>query len=196
MGEILVQKLAKKSKTDAARVAEIARQVREAIGQTRLLARGLSPVVLESEGLMSALQELATYTEKMFHTECAFECETPVLVDDHATATHLYRIAQEAVSNGIRHGKAKHIRISLKQQGGRIVLVVKDDGSGLPKDLATAKGMGLRIMRYRATMINGSLAVQRDPNGGTSVTCFIQTDPNSHDHVKGPEEVEAQGAHC
>src|SRR3954471_7986992 len=99
MSEILEQKLARKSKADAAAVAEIAKQVREAISQTRLLARGLSPVVLESEGLMSALEELADYTARMFRVRCEFHCETPVLIDDHGAATHLYRIAQEAISN-------------------------------------------------------------------------------------------------
>jgi PAS domain S-box-containing protein len=173
MSEILEQKLARKSKADASRVAEIGLQVREAISQTRLLARGLSPVVVESEGLMSALQELADYTARMFRVTCAFECATPVLIDDHTMATHLYRIAQEAVSNAIRHGKSKQIMITLAQIAERVMLRVKDDGVGLPKDLAKAKGMGLRIMQYRAGMIAGTLSVHNDPEGGASVLCSV-----------------------
>ena len=174
MGEILEQKIARKSKADGARVAEIAKQVRECIGHTRALARGLSPVVVESQGLMSALEELAGYTARMFHIQCLFQCETPVLIDDHGLATHLYRIAQEGISNGIRHGKAKRLTITLRQETDRIVLRIHDDGIGLPDDLSAAKGMGLRIMRYRAAMIAGILSVRRDPEGGTSVICSIE----------------------
>jgi PAS domain S-box-containing protein len=179
--EILAQKLQRKSTTDAAQVAEIGKQVREAISQTRLLARGLSPVVVESEGLMSALEELASYTERMFRVKSEFLCPGTVLIHDHAAATHLYRIAQEAVSNAIRHGKAKRIVISLRRVGDRNELRVKDNGKGLPKDVTKATGMGLRIMRYRAAIINGSLLVQADPDGGMSVTCSIQNRPNLND---------------
>jgi PAS domain S-box-containing protein len=179
MTEILQQKLARRSKADAARVGEIARQVREAISQTRLLARGLSPVVLESEGLMSALQQLADYTERVFRVRCQFDCEAPVLVDDHGTATHLYRIAQEAISNAIRHGKAKNILLSLRQQDGRIELRIRDDGVGLPQDYGKAEGMGLRIMQYRAGMIGGSLLVQNNPHGGVTVACLLKKQPLS-----------------
>lgn len=173
MGEILEQRLARRSKADAARVAEISRQVREAITQTRSLARGLSPVVVESEGLMSALVELADYSERMFRIHCEFECSPPVPVHDHVAATHLYRVAQEAVSNAVRHGKAKRVIISLERVDERIVLRIVDDGVGLPEDLSHAKGMGLRIMQYRAAIIRGRLSVSREPAGGTAVVCSI-----------------------
>jgi len=171
MSQVLEQKLAAKSKSGARRAGEIARHVRAAIGQTRLLARGLSPVTLESEGLMSALHELAANTEKMFRVACAFECDPPVLVHDHVAASHLYRIAQEAVSNAIKHGKARQITIRLKSAGERNLLIVKDDGRGLPKVIPKEKGMGLRIMQYRAGMIGGALMVERDLDGGTCVVC-------------------------
>jgi PAS domain S-box-containing protein len=173
MSQVLERKVAARSKADGARVGEIGRHVREAIGQTRLLARGLSPVTLESEGLMSALQELALNTEKMFHVACVLDCDPPVLVHDHAAATHLYRIAQEAVSNAVKHGKAQHITIRLRKIGDRNVLMVKDDGVGLPKVTPSGKGMGLRIMQYRAGMIGGAAMVQRDLDGGTSVVCSV-----------------------
>jgi PAS domain S-box-containing protein len=195
MCQILEQNLAKRSKAAAGRVAEIGRQVREAISQTRLLARGLSPVVVESEGLMSALQELAANTERMFRVQCEFRCEIPVLVNDHSTATHLYRIAQEAISNAIRHGKARRMVVSLQGLADRIVLTVKDNGSGLPKDPAAAKGMGLRIMQYRAGMIGGSLGIQSDATkGGTLVTCSIQNGRLPH-HAEQTKEKEATSPH-
>jgi PAS domain S-box-containing protein len=200
MTEIVQQKIAKKSKADADRVAEIAKQVREAISQTRLLARGLSPVVLESEGLMSALQELADYTERMFRVGCHFVCPQPVLIHNHTTATHLYRIAQEAVSNAVRHGKAKRITISLQRTPEHMALQIQDDGVGLPLDSSRAKGMGLRIMQYRAAMVGGALTVQNRPQGGTSVLCAIQQptapkDDSFHDDTQASQDSQTSRAH-
>jgi len=172
MSQVLEQKLAAKSKKEAARAAEISRHVRDAIGHTRLLARGLSPVTLESEGLMSALAELAANTGKMFPVACVFECDSPVLMYDHAAATQLYRIAQQAVSNAIKHGKARRIVISLRSVGEQNVLAIKDNGVGLPH-VVPKTGMGLRIMAYRAGMIGGATMVQRDLDGGTSVVCSV-----------------------
>ena len=170
MSQVLEQKLARRSKAAAAKAGEIAKNVRDAISHTRLLARGLSPVTLESEGLMSALHELAMNTEKIFHVTCRFECNPPVLVQDFPAATHLFRLAQEAVSNAIKHGKAKRILIRLKEERGRLVLSIVDNGSGFPAQTPKAKGMGLRIMQSRAGMIGGTLAIERNAGGGTSVT--------------------------
>lgn len=175
MSETLERRLARKSKADARRVAEIAKQVREAISQTRLLARGLVPVVLESEGLMSALEQLADYSQRMFRVNCVFRCEKPVLIQDHTIATHLYRIAQEAVSNAIRHGKAKRIVITFRQMEEAVVLEIKDAGVGLTNDTTRGNGMGLRIMRYRASMIGGFLTIESEPGVGTTVQCTLRT---------------------
>ncbi len=172
MSQALEQKLSARSKDGAARAGEIARQVREVIAQTRRLSRGLSPVTLQSEGLASALQELAANAEKMFGIQCRLVCEGAAGVRDLPTATHLYRIAQEAVSNAIRHGHAPSVLIELRQSGERAFLRVTDDGRGFPKEPGSA-GMGLRIMRSRAGMIGGSLAVESGPHGGAVVTCSI-----------------------
>ncbi len=177
MSQVLAEKLAKKSQAGARHAGEIAAHVREAISQTRSLARGLSPVVLESEGLMAALHDLAVNTGRMFRVDCRFECETAVLIHDHAVATHLFRIAQEAVSNAIKHGRAREIVIHLQPAGTRTLLMVKDRGVGLPDQVPARKGMGLRIMQFRAGMIGGSLVVQRNPDGGTSVVCSIANGP-------------------
>ncbi len=170
MSQVLEQKLARRSKAAAVRAGDIAKNVREAISHTRLLARGLSPVTLESEGLMSALQELALNTETIFRVACRFDCNPPVLVSDYAAATHLFRLAQEAVSNAIKHGKAKRILIRLKEERGRLALSIIDNGSGFPTQIPKSKGMGLRIMQSRAGMIGGTLAIERNAAGGTRVT--------------------------
>lgn len=174
MSQVLQQNLAaKKLKSEAARAGEIARYVREAIGQTRLLARGLSPFVLESEGLLSALKELAGRTEAIFGITCRFEGDTDMLIEDHNAPNHLYRIAQEAVSNAIKHGKAKHVHIELRTNGQGVTLTVKDNGAGIPAELPEKRGIGLRIMQYRVSMIGGTLTVRRGPNGGTIVMCSL-----------------------
>jgi len=181
LSQVLEQKLARHSKADAARAGDIAKNVRDAIGHTRLLARGLSPVTLESEGLMSALQELALNTEKIFRVACRFDCDPPVLVSDFPAATHLFRLAQEAVSNAIKHGQAKRILIRLKAERGRMILSIIDNGSGFPAHILKSKGMGLRIMQSRAGMIGGTLAFERNAGGGASVTV---TAPNTTDRQK------------
>ena len=173
MSQVLQQKLAAKSKAGAARAGEIARHVREAIGQTRSLARGLSPVTLESEGLASALRELAANTEKMFGIACRVECAQAVPNSATATGMHLYRIAQEAVSNAIKHGKATEVVIRLQPANQRLALSITDNGSGFPKAIPRNDGMGLRIMRYRAGMIDGLLSIDQNPTGGTVVSCSV-----------------------
>jgi PAS domain S-box-containing protein len=180
MSQVLEQKLSARSSRDAARRAgEISRNVREAISQTRSLARGLSPVTLESEGLMSALQELAESTGKIFGVACRFDCDPPVSVADHAAATHLFRLAQEAVANGIKHGLAKRISIQLTGDRGRVILKVDDDGAGFPAEIFKSKGMGLRIMQSRAGMMDGTLAIERNPAGGATVICSVPNRPAS-----------------
>ena len=174
MSQVLEQNLsAKKLKAEAARAADIAGHVREAISQTRLLARGLSPFVLESEGLVSALKELAARTETLFGVDCGFQAVGALEITDPTLANHLYRIAQEAISNAIKHGKAKRIEIRLENNDGQLSLSVKDNGAGIPPVLPEKRGIGLRIMQYRAHMVGGTLTVERDPAGGTIVTCRL-----------------------
>jgi PAS domain S-box-containing protein len=177
MSQVLEQQLAPRSKAAAARAGEIARHVREGISQTRALARGLSPVTLESAGLMSALRELATSTENMFDVKCRLVCDPPVLVRDPALATHLYRIAQEAVSNAIKHGKASEVVIRFQADDDSSSLSVQDNGSGFPRTIPKEKGMGLRIMQSRAGMIGGTLSIEKNPAGGTTVQCSVPCGP-------------------
>jgi hypothetical protein len=171
MSQVLEKKLAHRSREGAARAADIARHVRDAISQTRALARGLSPATLESEGLSSALQEHALATEKMFGLRCRFACDL-VPATNHAMATHLFRLAQEAVSNAVKHGRATEITLQLQGDPGGICLSIADNGVGFtPRLDAPATGMGLRIMQFRARMIGGTLTIERNPGGGTVVRC-------------------------
>jgi signal transduction histidine kinase len=96
-----------------------------------------------------------------------------VLLQDAASSTHLYRIAQEAINNAIKHGKAKNISVGLENRDGVITLTVTDDGIGLPEKARAGQGMGLRIMAYRAKMIGATFNLERLPQSGTRVTCQL-----------------------
>lgn len=171
LGKVLEQKLTLKSIPEVAQVKKIVELVNQTITETKGLARGLYPVELESHGLMSALQELASNTEKFFNVSCHFYYGRPILIHNHVMATHLYRIAQEAINNAVKHSGTKHIDIRFIQLRDQIVLEIQDEGIGIPKKIKKNKGMGLRIMNYRAQMINASLNVERDKERGTVVRC-------------------------
>ena len=139
----------------------------------RNLAQGLYPVEMEAEGLMDAFRNLAANTTKTARVTCVFECEAPVLIHDDAAATHLFRIAQEAVRNAIQHGKPRRVGITLAERGGRVALTVEDDGNGVPETVDKSEGLGIRIMAHRAAIIGGAFAIEPGPTGGTIVTCSI-----------------------
>ena len=178
-GQVLSEKLAAKSLIEAADAAEIVSLAQAGITLTRNLAHGISPAEMETEGLVTAFRGFAANISKMFKIACAFECESPPQIDDTATATHLYRIAQEAVNNAIRHGKPKQIVISLSSRKGCVELTVEDDGNGLPDDWQKNRGLGIRIMAHRAAMIGGTFSIEPNPTGGTFVKCSIPA-PNQN----------------
>jgi signal transduction histidine kinase len=171
-GKVLSDQLADQP-VPAAAARRVVTLVEDGIALTRTLARGLTPVELTADGLMEAFEELSDSTSERFRVECRFECDVPVLVPEAGTATHLYRIAQEAIHNAIKHGQAKRIIVQLSRTEAGTVLEILDDGVGLPERLPAQRGMGLRIMAHRATMIGGALTVRRGPAGGTVVTCAV-----------------------
>jgi PAS domain S-box-containing protein len=173
MSKVLEEKLSDKSMPEAVEAAKIVKMVNQAIDNTRELARGLHPVAAEPLGLMSALKRWAGEVEALFHISCSFRCENALPIPDANLATHLYRIAQEAVNNAIRHGKSKNIAIRLSGKNGAGTLTIQDDGDGFPKGPANSPGVGLSIMNYRADMVGGSLKVQPNPDRGITVTCMF-----------------------
>ncbi|HSV13778.1 MAG TPA: PAS domain S-box protein [Tepidisphaeraceae bacterium] len=177
LSKSLENRLAAQDSPEAADARKIAELVAVAIAQARAMARGLHPVDLKASGLMSALEELAANVEGIFRVRCALDCPQPVLLSDNAVAVHAYRIAQEAVNNALRHGKAKRIVISLERAGSAVTLKVHDDGSGLPATPIKNGGMGMQIMRYRAALISASLSFTPAQPHGTVVSCtFIHPD--------------------
>ena len=122
---------------------------------------------------MTALAELARQTTEIHGLPCSFECPSPVEIDNDNQATHLYRIAQEAVSNATRHAKASAIWIRLEQVDGRLVLEVQDTGIGMQTGPSAARALGLRLMEHRCAMIGGNFAIELRPDGGTCIACSV-----------------------
>ena len=171
--QVLEEKLAARNLPEAAEANQVVELVVEGINLSRKLAKGLYPVEIAADGLMLALEEYAATTSELFKVQCRFECDSPVLIHDTATAGHLYRIAQEAVGNAIKHGKARKILIRLEFNEDSTLLSVHDDGTGLPEPLPKNHGMGLRIMAHRSAMIGGIFSARPDKPGGTLVTCEL-----------------------
>jgi len=182
--DLLEQQLEEKGVSEAASAGRIASMIKKAINQAHDHARGLNPVDVQSDSLMSALQELAGQTEESAGIQCRFRCETPVPIKDNRTATHLYRIAQEAVSNAVKHGKASEIDIDLVATDGCIRLHVRDDGKGFENGTPSKTGLGLGIMRYRSHLIGATLDLSYHNNSGSGVvvTCSLPTE-NRSDHI-------------
>jgi PAS domain S-box-containing protein len=174
MSRLLQRKLDEKHLPEAVDAEKIATLVNKTVFQARDLARGLCPVELENNGLQAALQDLSATTEKVFNMSCTVECDSSIRISDNNTALHLYRIAQEAINNAIKHGKAQHISVCLTRSRKGFTLTVKDDGIGLSKSENRSNGIGLRVMNYRAGMIGASLGVESQSGGGTVVSCNLQ----------------------
>jgi len=166
-------RLVSKTLPESVQAVTILMHVNAAIDRTRALARGLAPIELRADGLMDALEDLACQSEALFKVRCRFECPRPVLVHDDDTATHLFRIAQEAVNNAVRHAKPKRIRIVLTAASGHIVLMVEDDGIGFREESVRKESMGLRVMHYRARSIGGTLLIQPGRTCGTVLACSV-----------------------
>ena len=173
MSKVLQDRLAETSVPETADAAKIVELVNEAIRKTRELARGLLPVLSDSFGLMSALERWAREVSDVFHLSCRFECREPVLIRENTLADHLYYVAEEAVNNAIKHGRAKNVVIRLAERNSGGILMVEDDGAGFETGSRRHAGLGLSIMDYRAKMIGGSLEMQSVPGVGTVLTCMF-----------------------
>ncbi len=173
LAKVLEQKLKVKDLEEAEAAGNIASLMNEALAQTRRLSRGLCPVELDSNDIEAALGQLAENLRTLFSVSCELQCEPEIKITDNAVAVHLYRIAQEAATNAIKHGQARNIGLSLTSNNSRLILTVKDDGCGLPAAAHKGKGMGLRVMQHRARMIGATISLRPSKEGGVTVTCSL-----------------------
>lgn len=155
----------------SARLDQMGTLLREAVAQTRYLARGLVPVGGGPEALQIGLAELASRTNSLRSVRCDFECPGTVLLPDAAATGHLYRIAQEAVNNALKHSGARRIVIRLRPEEDRLRLEVADDGAGFSRKKSS--GVGLGVMRHRAGVIGAELTVDSKPGAGVTIICRL-----------------------
>ena len=167
----LRRRLADGERPEAAEADRIAGLIARTIDQTREMARGLSPVEWGSDGLAAALRHLANSVRATYGVPCTAACDSAARVEDHVAAVHLYRIAQEALTNAARHAAATAIELRLTADADDVVVTVADNGRGLPAPAPPGRGLGLRLMAYRARSIGATLAWRPRPGGGTVVQC-------------------------
>lgn len=158
---------------DAGLVPKFVAGLRRVHAEVRALARGLVPVEINPNGLRAALDNLAKRAAEQSGVRCLFGAIGSAQVGDAETATHLFRIAQEAVSNALRHSRAGTIWIALRTEPGLLIMHVRDDGVGIPDAPPEGAGLGLRLMEYRASLIGGTLTVTPGEGRGTQVTCWV-----------------------
>ncbi|HEU5070642.1 MAG TPA: PAS domain S-box protein [Verrucomicrobiae bacterium] len=182
--DILGDDLREQALPQSAEAEKIGTLINEATAQARSVARGLFPVRLEENGLVSALEELAESAGSRFKMRCQFLCNAPPSAVDNEVALHLYYIAQEALLNAVKHGGAEEVTMSLRPHADGYLLSVRDRGTGFQMAGAGTLGMGIRIMRYRAKVIGATLDIASQPGQGTEVICYFhlathEPDPES-----------------
>jgi signal transduction histidine kinase len=172
---MLKDELRAKSLQEAEVAEQIEGYIQEAATEARDLARGIFPVLQDPSGLESALEELATLTSRLHQRQVEVHFEEGITVPNPDVSMHLYRIAQEAVGNALKHANAQGVRITMGKVDGFLRLTVQDDGPGVPDSVfLSSSGMGLRTMKYRAGLIGADLKIGRGPEGGTLVTCDMR----------------------
>lgn len=172
---MLAQRHARSLRTSEHPEAETAEtlldQLKKTVQQVRRISRGLAPVDVEAGGLVVALAQLVDQTRLASATDCTFHCDEAVTVNEAGIATHLFRIAQEAVSNAIRHAEATLVTVTLERDGEFCCLSISDDGGGFSGDRISVSGLGLRTMKYRANLIGAQLRIQSKSGAGTKIVC-------------------------
>jgi signal transduction histidine kinase len=188
MSKVLEQKLNAQAPAAAPDATTITGLINQAINQTRNLSRGLHPVDVESGGLIPALDHLTTSTQTLFDVSCVFHRDEEVEISNPSVTINLYRIVQEAITNAIRHGRCRHIAISLDREDGAYIVSVESDGEDFPETIPHGRGMGLRIMEYRAQAIGAFITIGKRPGGGTRVACRCPDENGYKEPVESREE--------
>lgn len=173
MVDALASKLDDEHPEVASEIRTAAEQVREAGEKTRALSHSLlSPAITDGD-LPSGLRDLAERQEQMRGLTCSFEKKGPIPWLSEKTASHLYHIASEAVTNAVQHGNSSVVIIRLGVKEERLVLTVRDDGTGVPKEVGPGDGIGLYLMETRADLIGADFGVGPAEGGGTLVRCSL-----------------------
>ncbi|MCA9247051.1 MAG: response regulator [Planctomycetales bacterium] len=174
---MMAKSLQRKLQVDGSPYADFADEFASLIGEAqqivRRLIRGLDPVDMSPGGLRQALQALANSTSQQCGIACRFDCADDLPVENHHLAVQLYRIAQEAVHNAVKHAATPTIELKLAQSDVELLVEVCDHGVGIQSDEARREGRGMLIMSYRASTVHGALECISAPNEGTIVRCRV-----------------------
>jgi signal transduction histidine kinase len=170
--QVLREKLAARCCPETSDAEKLVNCLEEGIDFTRNLARGFFSPELRAEGLVAALQNLAEAIGEQSGINCVLHGDELIPIHDSTVANQLYRIAQEAVTNALKHAAASHIHIRLAMDGPELCLSIVDDGVGFP-DNPRPEGLGLHLMRHAAALSGGTFDIRRNDGKGTIATCRV-----------------------
>ena len=183
MAQTLARKLTTRGLEEAQSAEAIAQGIHDVLRELRDILRGLNPVDLAQTELGIALESLAEAISDQSGIPCACSSDDKAEVESHSTALHLYRIAQEALHNAVRHGCPSRLDVRLRQTDSGFVLEIEDDGKGFDLERASGSGMGLRFMHHRSRLIGGALTIVSKVGEGTVVRCSCASDQETNDQT-------------
>lgn len=173
LGDLLVDTLNETAPNTAEQADRLISMLKRTRDEVRILAKGLAPVTIERDGLVSALQALAKKIRQVYGIDCFVDCDTEFTLATQQDALNLYRIAQEAINNAAKHAQAKTIRVRIRKEEKKLRLAVIDDGIGIPLTTQDREGMGIAIMTFRAERIGAAFSIVAPEEGGTRVSCEL-----------------------
>ncbi|MBS1197255.1 MAG: Sensor histidine kinase LiaS [Proteobacteria bacterium] len=178
LSEVLFQKLKSMDYAEMQEAANITTLINEAVAKTRHLAQGLYPVELQETGLQALLTQTARNVENIYRIRCSFAADPDLVIKDFQTEINLFRIAQEAINNALRHGAATDIRIRLGRQKAALLFEIADNGCGFESNANNVRmsGLGMHTMQYRASLIGATLEIRSLPGQGTTVRILLPTE--------------------
>ncbi len=176
LGLLATSLVNKASKPEFELATKLAAGLQDAISQVRALSRGLMPVDIDAEGFINSLQNLIENIRLQCDVHIELDVSERVRIVDNSSALHLFRIAQEALNNAIKHSEASQVEVSVVHAGERGCLIVHDNGIGLPPRVENARGLGLRIMKHRCALIDAELQVESTYTEGSEIKCIFPVD--------------------
>lgn len=177
LAKTLEQKIRRQTENDGclAEAERMSRLLSQAVHKTRDLARGLYPVEFKASGFAEALQRMTEDFQKQTQVVCRLHLDkSGVMIQDTRKATHAYYLIREAAANAVRHGKASRVDISVLRSGERLHIAVRDNGGGISREKTGGtrhRGIGLKIMKHRTKMLNGTMDIFNNAGGGTTFSC-------------------------
>jgi PAS domain S-box-containing protein len=194
LSQSLAENLANQALPEARTADRIAQGIKEAASEVHQLSRGLVPVDVDAEGLRAALMSLAERITEQYAVDCHCRFAGTIDLTDNFIATHLFRIAQEAVNNALKHGRSEQIELAVSGDCESVTLSVIDRGVGITLDKLQFPGTGIRTMRHRAGLVGASFQIESEPGGGTIVRCQLPQSLRKNHESQQLVSAAAQGA--